>query len=550
MKKKIRWPIDATALATIVLVFSGAVGLAPEFQNRSAFFIFLVAFGLLFLFTVWRRIVLAAYILGATSAIAAAYSTVPLIRFGFTLEGSTLAAVSCAFTVLFWRWAWSRRLQGELLEDFLESDRLLGTSVYDENYRPDPKAFIRCFEQLVNPIEWIRIDACRRIRHMARNHLTLEQGLFALEFALREPSPQNGEFSDFRELEIVEAVAKSPHPEYIPFIRERLHDFTGCSQRELIGLTTAIDSPEAARFALRLMAEKDDMNRFYVFLDLQNNPKFPEIYFPNIFQAADDPSKRSLICDVALSFCKEGLLTPEQLFPGKPHLIATARDYLDRLPGFRPADTTGSNWRIESPYGANRHGTGRILDLLGRIEGDEESISILEEASNDRDPRIQCFALTSLLRQGRTVEPDRLNAIANDFEMLCELIDELEELGLRSLLRDAAPTQEMIARCEFVNWLASSSKVELFPDAIELLEIVTVEAEGDEQTGLIDHFLFRFRIENFLPATDDGWLVGLAGPYARNEQPTTKSLGPPNSRFGNAEDNSPSEHVDKILKAA
>lgn len=125
MECKSRWPADAMTPAAITLVISGAAGLLPEFHERSAFLICLFAFGLLFLFTVWRRVVLAAYILGAASAIAAVYSTAPLIRFGFTLEGSTPAAVSCAFTVLFWRWAWSKRLQGELHEDFLESERLL-----------------------------------------------------------------------------------------------------------------------------------------------------------------------------------------------------------------------------------------------------------------------------------------------------------------------------------------------------------------------------------------------------------------------------------------
>lgn len=73
------------------------------------------------------------------------------------------------------------------------------------------------------------------------------------------------------------------------------------------------------------------------------------------------------------------------------------------------------------------------------------------------------------------------------------------------------------------------------------MEIVTAESEGAGQTGLIDYYLFRFRIENFLPATDDGWLVGLAGPYSRNEQPTTRSLSAPTSRFENAENKPPSE---------
>lgn len=77
----------------------------------------------------------------------------------------------------------------------------------------------------MSPSKDSRNDAIVRIKHIAENHLTPEQGLFALEFALSEPGPQDEEKTNFQELYIVEAVAKSPHKEYIPFIQERLDRF-------------------------------------------------------------------------------------------------------------------------------------------------------------------------------------------------------------------------------------------------------------------------------------------------------------------------------------
>ena len=71
----------------------------------------------------------------------------------------------------------------------------------------------------------------------------------------------------------------------------------------------------------------------------------------------------------------------------------------------------------------------------------------------------------------------------------------------------------------------------------------TVSVNAPEPDGLIEYYVFRFRVEDPHWAAHHGWMAGIAGPYRVKEKPTPKGLGETFSQFEPADECSPEEHV-------
>jgi hypothetical protein len=108
----------------------------------------------------------------------------------------------------------------------------------------------------------------------------------------------------------------------------------------------------------------------------------------------------------------------------------------------------------------------------------------------------------------------------------------------------ADPGQAAIAEAEMATWLAYPTELGAAPDEIELLR--TVEFESPD--GPVDLFVFRFRTHQPHWAAEDGWMIGVAGPYLRSLQPTTHGLGYTFSKLDGEDEMPIVDHVNGLLE--
>lgn len=85
-----------------------------------------------------------------------------------------------------------------------------------------------------------------------------------------------------------------------------------------------------------------------------------------------------------------------------------------------------------------------------------------------------------------------------------------------------------------VDWLCFGTELGREPDEIELIHretrplVTRRELAGRSRNGRpsqssrpVDYFFFKYRVTERHWSKKDGWMVGMAGPYFCDEQPTT-----------------------------
>ena len=108
----------------------------------------------------------------------------------------------------------------------------------------------------------------------------------------------------------------------------------------------------------------------------------------------------------------------------------------------------------------------------------------------------------------------------------------------------ADPRQAVIAQAEMVTWLAYPTELGAEPDEIELLRTV----EFESPSGPVDLFVFRFRTHEPHWAAAEGWMIGVAGPYLRSLQPTSRGLGFTFSKLDREDEMPIVDHVNGLLE--
>ena len=103
--------------------------------------------------------------------------------------------------------------------------------------------------------------------------------------------------------------------------------------------------------------------------------------------------------------------------------------------------------------------------------------------------------------------------------------------------------QAAIAQAGMVSWLSYGTELGSPPDAIEPLGSVEVSTAQ----GPADLFVFRFRTDEPHWAADHGWMVGVAGPYLRSDQPTSDGLGHTFSTLAREDSMTLEEHVEHLV---
>lgn len=76
-------------------------------------------------------------------------------------------------------------------------------------------------------------------------------------------------------------------------------------------------------------------------------------------------------------------------------------------------------------------------------------------------------------------------------------------------------THDEVAKSELAYWLGHPHELNAFPDNIEVLDSIEFEKEGKKLT----YYAMRFRKLGDHWATNDGWMLGTAGPYEETHKP-------------------------------
>jgi hypothetical protein len=125
------------------------------------------------------------------------------------------------------------------------------------------------------------------------------------------------------------------------------------------------------------------------------------------------------------------------------------------------------------------------------------------------------------------------------------LYDALQKLGRGDLFPAAFYTTEAFAESDLSYWLAHGHELGQAPDEIELIErFIRDDSSGEKRT----YCVFKYRVHPPHWAASNGWLVGIAGPYSDDENPTTMA-SQTFSAFEPLDTRTPSEHLDRCLQA-
>lgn len=396
---------------------------------------------------------------------------------------------------------------------------------------------------LHDPDERVRERAARTLNRLGRIGLSVEQGLMALK-ASTLPYPRRRYRGDDTAVDLIRAAMTIPFPEYLDSILQRFHLWQAKARREIMTRLVRIEDERAASTIIALL-KAHARSRKIRSLQLGlygNSPQFAEILFPELLSFLDLPRLRVGIVDYALSFVAAHQIEGEML---TPHVSKFLEMYQRRREQLLPAQaSTGVAWRWNADYYRWRGQAGVLLDLFGFIPAPEVLPVLREALEIYSDPRLQMYAALSLLRHNEDVAAETVANIAADTECRKQLFDGLQKIERYQLYPTRLRTQAALAESELVNWLTHPRELGRAPDELELVQHVTFDSETE--LGLIDYYLFRFRLDGEHWASKLGAMVGVAGPYVRKEAPSVQSLGDTHSQFRRWDDKSLEEHINDV----
>lgn len=282
-----------------------------------------------------------------------------------------------------------------------------------------------------------------------------------------------------------------------------------------------------------------------------SGPAVAAALFPSLLDLLDIETAPSIL-ETLLGFLYEHALPPEAIKSHHPALGRLLETQLQEVR--RHQQASGLGWRDEAPYAGRRALAGQLLDLSGRLNS-QTLLALVGSCEDLLDPRLRRFRAVSLLRRGVGVSDGELEWIARSPRDRYWLFDQMHELGLAARLPAACLRQEALAQGAMVEWLCYPTELGREADEIELLARETRPqsackrgVSSQMKSQAVDYYFFKFRVNEEHWSKDAGWTVGMAGGYARAEQPTTSHDGGTFSRFGKLDDKTLAEHIADYLE--
>ena len=306
--------------------------------------------------------------------------------------------------------------------------------------------------------------------------------------------------------------------------------------------------PEVARaWALRVLAQAaTDTSTATLAGLLEDKPNLPEAWWPilgPLEYTAKEADRLIRVLGEAISeerFRRNAALT--LISYGKRGLLWSHAARLTEvaLPHARVALSDLSNDLDASLHQDARRRLGMWSDLLAALATDDAREFLTGVAINP-NPTIAVWGIIGLERAGADMPEGVIARAAANPAARIPLFAAFTELhGVDSIPAEHR-TQVALAEGALANWLQDPNHLGTPPEAIEHLHTQEIQLPTNGSPG--DVYVFRFRPAG---APVDNWLIGIAGPYARAEQPTVADYGYTYSVFCHQDECDVDEHISRI----
>jgi len=417
---------------------------------------------------------------------------------------------------------------------------------------PAPPSLELAIEHLLSPNEDVREAGGLELTSLGEAGLVEKDALRALEAATRRFPARKIVLDDGvvtvadSAADLVRAAAHRPRAAYVDKVLELFPRFGPEAKVEALDLLAQLPNREAAEAYVSILKKHAGEVPRLPISTLQCELRHADVFFPTLLDLADDPVLGLDVCELCLSYCDAGLIAYARLMPYAPRILELYEGRRAKLmmaqdaPRANDDDGPELKWMWEEDYLAARHEASMLLDLLGHFPTPAVETE-LRRALTFRDPRLKHFAVIALLRHGEDVAQEHIDAVAASPEMRNWLHDNLSQLLRAELFPRRFRTQEAFAESELVGWLCHPSELGQPPETVELMKVVGIDTES--KLGSIDYYVFRFCVDETHWASERGWMAGVAGPYLRNESPTTKAYGGTQSAYAPYDSQNAEAHV-------
>ena len=310
--------------------------------------------------------------------------------------------------------------------------------------------------------------------------------------------------------------------------------------RLLAELGTRSASESLARILAICVKDKLPNVGWPFLLPLERAPRDPDVLIPSMLALLKTAEGAGPIHSALLAYANAGMLTPEQSRECANVVARQTSRAIDDVVG--RLGERGSVVRWEDDYVTVKTDAGLLLDLLGRLQ-QSSAVSVLEGAVRASEPWVKLWGALGLIRAGQAVPHEVLRQIASWPDCRITLARELEALERPNLFPNEFMNQPSLAEATMVDWLLFPTELGRAPDEIRQLQVMPIETDD----GLADLYVFAFRTHAPHWLSEKDWVVGVAGPFLTDDQPTFESLGGTFSRFESLSEKSVDDHVEALL---
>jgi hypothetical protein len=387
-----------------------------------------------------------------------------------------------------------------------------------------------------------RMAAVDDLEKMAEAGLSSADAKFALEAAAQSFPPLRFEELTSASGALVNAASTSRDVDLVDIVSEIYPKYPAPAKEQALLLLSSITSTESTDRFVKFVVEEAKNPTGMTFLPMRgfyDAPRHADRLFPALLLAMDRPELRWNAAYLALKYFENGQLEPGSLDASYGAVDEPLADLLRQAKRLElPND---DDWLWSDDYQEIRDLAGLLLDLSGYFET-ETSVRNLTSGVQSADPRLKFFAARSLMSLGRSVSDSALRDIAASSEVRNYLFEYLKATNQTRRFPAEFLSQEAFAESEMVNWLVYPTELGRAPSEIELVRTVKSKLRGQD----VLHYVFKFRTEPPHFAAEDGWMLGVAGPFLASAAPDTTSYGDTFSTFAKLDETNVDRYVDEI----
>lgn len=377
------------------------------------------------------------------------------------------------------------------------------------------------FKKIMNNLlleeDKLRFEAIDQIKEFKPNKT---QSLFMIQSAKNQYPKAKYEWQNISAI-LIDVATEKPDVDYISEIQNVFSALNSDAKTSALMFLQKYDKKESIVTYIELISKHYiELSSLPIF-ELEKNPKYEEIIFPQLLYCTDNEKITYDIYLLALKYLDTGLITVNKEDKFINQVLSECKNNRKKIESIQgPKDKRDWIWDMED-YLELRYKQEIILDLLGFIDN-QTSIEEQKRGLNFNDNRLKYFSILSLLKHDIEVSMIETELVASDLETRNLLYDGLKKINRLDLFPQQYKNQAAFAESNMVNWLIYPTELGRVLDEIELMKVVSEDTKTAD--GVIEFYLFRFR-SNHPDWVESGWMVGLAGPFITKGGPNTDAYG-------------------------